>query len=407
MNSKIVIFKLHPFEHKGFEEYLEKQALKGWKLKSAFGFYLKFQRIKPQKLKYSVETLNEVTYFDGENSEPSLNFREYCESAGWEFVCEMEKFQIFCHEGEGEVLPINTEEDIKFKNICKSSLKSLGIAILLAATLSFNAFSGFFIYVNPYSFSSNLSVVMAVIVFLLDIVAIKDVVSFVRFYIKGRKSLSLNERVEYSNLRQIRFKRIIEGSYILTAIFILLFMIVGGGSVEKKMVIVILSFMAIFFIFWKWIGKRDFKRKKKKAIVVAGYVILTVFMFFGIIFAGTSGIGNVLPEEEGEFELKAYERKSESVLASYVFTTDYEILRGKYEWVNKFYFSRVIKENESYGRTMEKVDLESSKDFEVYKFREGKAYLIYSPKMVINYIGYEKELSYEEVIKMVEEELLK
>lgn len=397
MNSKIVIFKLHPFEHKGFEEYLENQALKGWKLKSAYGAYLKFKKITPQRLKYSVEILNEVTYFDGENSELSLDFREYCKEAGWEFICEMEKFQIFCHDGEEEILPINTEEDIKFKNICKASLKSLALVVFIALVMSFNIFSQYFLFVNPYAFASNVNLILGILI----IMTIRDVVSFICFYVRGKKSLNLNEKVRYSGFKDIKVKRIIDLGSILIAISMLFFMLVEGEGIEKSTLIIMGVFVFASFILWKWLGRRDYKREKKKGIAIAGYVILTVLMFFGILFTVTMGVFSTTEGEDNDFITESYERKSEGFLATYVFTIEYEEFRGRYEWVNKYYFKDLMERSNSYGDNVEKVEINNEKNFEIYKVGVGGRYLVYSPEVVISFDNYEKMLNEDEVIKLL------
>ncbi|MGL4773539.1 MAG: DUF2812 domain-containing protein, partial [Clostridium sp.] len=50
MKTKITLFRFMPYEYKALEEYLEEQALKGWKLKSISGAFLTFEKIVPESI---------------------------------------------------------------------------------------------------------------------------------------------------------------------------------------------------------------------------------------------------------------------------------------------------------------------------------------------------------------------
>ncbi len=144
-NKKWVIFNFLPYEYKSLEEYLEKMALKGWILENMMGLFLKFKRSKPKSLKYSVDIVDSVSFFDGKNSDSLLEYREYCKEAGWEFVCGREKIQVYCSEIDQERIDIHTDEVEKFNTIRKASLKYVSLNFI---TLVFLLYSQYIITIG-------------------------------------------------------------------------------------------------------------------------------------------------------------------------------------------------------------------------------------------------------------------
>ena len=50
-------------------------------------------------------------------------YRDYCEEAGWKYVCSKGKIQIFYTEDNLDLIPIHTDEKEKFKQIIKASMR--------------------------------------------------------------------------------------------------------------------------------------------------------------------------------------------------------------------------------------------------------------------------------------------
>ena len=63
--------------------------------------------------------LDKVSIFDHKDSDVALEYREYCQAAGWNYVCQEGKIQIFYTEGDKEIISIHTDEDEKFKAVFK------------------------------------------------------------------------------------------------------------------------------------------------------------------------------------------------------------------------------------------------------------------------------------------------
>jgi len=56
-NKKTVVFLYEAYECSALEEYFEAMAESGWLIKSISRPFLKFEKIEPRKLKFSVDIL--------------------------------------------------------------------------------------------------------------------------------------------------------------------------------------------------------------------------------------------------------------------------------------------------------------------------------------------------------------
>lgn len=427
MNTKIEIFKIHPFECKGLEEYLEDQALKGWKLKNIYDRYLVFKRIEPKELKYSVEILDEISFLDAANSDPALNFREYCTEAGWDFICEWQKLQIFSYEGEQNIIPINTDEACKFEKIKKSSLKSVILDFLLAIMLSFNIGMNFFIFLNPHAFSSNLLVLLSPFVLGLDIIAIIDVCSYIKFLVKGKKKLNINEKVEYSTYKSLKMKLRFYKGYFISYIIMLLVAGIQSGLLILAIIPIVVIGSIVMYGIWKWIGTKDYKREKKQnLIILSNFIVIPIFTLLLVATMLLSGVigmetekqsnntSSISDEDFGLYDIKEeiYIDKSEGILASYTFCQDnyigYQEFKGNYEWVNKYYFNELMKRYEKWDGDYTKINaLKENYDYEVYKNESGRGYIFYTSHKTIEFTLYDTDISEENIIKTVYEKMIK
>lgn len=92
-NIKITFLFYSPYECTAVEEYLENMAEDGWLLTGIKGPFFKFKKIKPQKIKYSVDVIGKISSFDSKKSDELLEYQEYCSAAGWNFICKQGKFR--------------------------------------------------------------------------------------------------------------------------------------------------------------------------------------------------------------------------------------------------------------------------------------------------------------------------
>jgi len=162
-DTKIKYFIYLPYECAAVEEYLEQMAEKGWLLKSINGPLFRFKRISPQKIKYSVDVLSKVSIFDHKDTEEALEYREYCQSAGWTYVCQTGKIQIFYTGEDKKIIPIHTDEEELFKSVFKASLYNVSNQLFLIIVLIFNIYNGLFWGNTDFLLSSNFMIFMTVV----------------------------------------------------------------------------------------------------------------------------------------------------------------------------------------------------------------------------------------------------
>lgn len=123
-NTKTTFFTFLPYECSAAEEYLELMVEKGWLLKSVKENFFKFKKTEEKNIKYSVDVLNKISIFHHKDSDEALEYREYCKTAGCNYICQIGKTQIFYSQKDIETISIHTDEDEKFKSVLKASLQS-------------------------------------------------------------------------------------------------------------------------------------------------------------------------------------------------------------------------------------------------------------------------------------------
>ena len=134
--TKYIIAQFTFYDHTGIQEFLEKQARKGWLLEKLGNFTWKFRRSAPKECHYAVTYFPKASIFDPGPSASQERLREFCAHAGWELVGTTAQMQIFRSDEENPV-PIETDPELEFENIHKSVKKGVfpGYFLLLAVSL--------------------------------------------------------------------------------------------------------------------------------------------------------------------------------------------------------------------------------------------------------------------------------
>ncbi|MGL4449649.1 MAG: DUF2812 domain-containing protein [Sarcina sp.] len=415
MKTKYEICKFYPFEYEGIEGYLGEKALQGWKLVSMYGTYMKFKRIEKEELFYSTELIK-GSMIKGQNSEEALKIREKYKNDDWNFVCEWDCVQIFC--SKSNVKPVYTDEELKFKKIVRKSTKAIILMILLCLLILFNATSGFIINLNPYTITSNLSVVVFVVAigFIINIGI--DSIRYISFLIKGRRSLKVNEKVNYSSSKKIKRKRIIDRIFFLIYTISLILILIDSKVIGLMVLSIMGISMLIVYGAWKWTGKEDVK--SKKTIMITANVVAVIFIVVGLMTTIFSDIGyndnklittNLSSEDFGIPIDKEYLFKEESkgILGRYINYSDnivdYEILESKYEWIIDFYFNRKLKEFEKFNAKLELRIISMEDEYRGFRINNENYYIIKTLNKVITFRSI-NEIGEEIIIPLIDERLL-
>ena len=81
------------------KEYLERMASSGWMLEGIEGSCrLVFKKIEPKELRFAVEIFVDGSILDTTVISSNQEFIEYCKRAGWDFVCNTGKVNVFVTE---------------------------------------------------------------------------------------------------------------------------------------------------------------------------------------------------------------------------------------------------------------------------------------------------------------------
>lgn len=176
-NIKITFLFYSPYECTAVEEYLENMAEDGWLLTGIKGPFFKFKKIKPQKIKYSVDVIGKISSFDSKKSDELLEYQEYCSAAGWNFICQAREIQVLYSKENTELVSIHTDETEKFKLVFKSSLRGRLNELFITIMLIFNA-SLQFSSGAEYSLSSNFSIFVTFITIILIFIDIFKLINF-------------------------------------------------------------------------------------------------------------------------------------------------------------------------------------------------------------------------------------
>lgn len=202
-DSKWVIFGFLPYEYKSLEGYLENMASKGWVLQYMKGYIMKFRKANPKKVKYAVDIMDSISFLDGKNSEKALEYREYCKEAGWNFVCESDKIQIYSSEENVERIEIHTDEREKFNIIKKASFKYILLKMITAIMLLYTQYMITIGSSDGDFLASNLILGSLLFANLFAINEVIGLITYMIFAIRGKIAIDKGKKITY-NLKKLQ-----------------------------------------------------------------------------------------------------------------------------------------------------------------------------------------------------------
>jgi len=167
-----------------------------------------------------------VSIFDHKDSDVALEYREYCKAAGWNYVCEVGKIQIFYTQDDKKTISIHTDEEEKFKSIFKASLYNLTSIIFLTLMFVFNLYIQIFMGDAGFLLSSNLGILSTVTMISVVIINSIEIISFLFWVIRTKAELKKDKGMNYRNYKQVRRKSILRNTYSLITLFIFLNLII-------------------------------------------------------------------------------------------------------------------------------------------------------------------------------------
>ncbi|MBL4936422.1 DUF2812 domain-containing protein [Clostridium sp. YIM B02515] len=431
---KIVFLNLLPYECGAAEEYLSKMAQRGWLLKNVKGTFLIFKRSEPKILRYSVDVLNKISIFDHKDSDEALEYREYCEAAGWNYVCQKGKIQIFCTEEQNEAVSIHTDEQEKLKAVFKASFYDVGMQILLTLIFVFNLYVSMVLGNSSFILSSNMGLLSETGMLILIAANIIEITSFIIWFVKNKIRVKDNKLMVFNDYKRVKAKNIIKISFsfviLLLWIAILVYDDSNGDQLNIIMFVMMLALILIAVCVKWFINNKRYSRNTNRGLLIGGNIILIYLMVSVIgIFAFRQVIeGNIYtaPMETANLTIEDFGYKDgnnsgphfmsdKSVLAQEVeYFSDnddnrlsYNILQSPYPLVIKFYQNRLISWHNRYDNELNKESTSLPDNIKVYRDKKKRIYIFVSHNKVIDAIKELKDTSDEEFIDKVYDKLIK
>ncbi|MBU3110620.1 DUF2812 domain-containing protein [Clostridium lacusfryxellense] len=426
-NTKTTFFDFLPRECLAVEEYLELMAEKGWLLQSNKGYFFKFKKIEPQNIKYSVDVIPKASIFGPIDSDLALKYREYCQAAGWEYICQNGVNQIFYAVDYKSVTSIYTGDEEKFKSVFKASLYSW-VKLILYYLIIF--LSNYFITRPAGNFDitieSNSQILFGIAAYSVLFISIAGIIPFFLWAIRSKGRLKENKSVLYSSYKNKTIKNILIKSYGLIILILLLkFSDYGNeGSKELNFALLIVVFVPIiiFSIIKKFNNRKTFSKNINTPITICSNLVSIYLVLMIMCNLGFSSI-TAIEQNKGvinkvvinkvvinkvvtdkvkltlvDFGYKENDEVSpsisqdNSVLAQSIdyfnnneeHSLSYSIFQSQYPWVIKEHKGKFLKQHILNGVDFKLMDTNLPGNIEVYSDSEKTHYVLISEDKLVD-----------------------
>ena len=426
--KKIVLFKFLPYEYKSLEEYLEKMALHGWMLENIQGYYLKFNKSQPKRIKYSVDIMDSISFLD-DDSEKVLEYRDYCKEAGWNYICSSDKIQIYCSESVDNIVDIHTDEIEKFNIIAKASFKYCCLNMITLMCILLTQYISTIGNYNANFLASIVSLSGLVFASVFSLHEILGIIAFLIFIIKRKISISKGSKVSYNFKNIVLIRRLLHSLLFMLILIISTYIAIAYDIEILKMVSIIIIIVIIINYLVKFIKNKDYKNKKLLISLI--YLIGILIMFFTIsnnivnnsfirsYIDDTKSLEKVKHLTLGDFDDirkddSIYYDLNQSPIALHLFYSDegqniylsYDIFDSKYKWPVEYNFNKKMKFANKNGIEYIEKETNFPNDIKVYMNEHGHQYIIVSENKMVEIFTIEG-VSENELINTVYEKVFK
>jgi len=431
--TKRTFFAFLPYECAAAEEYLELMVEKGWLLESVKGDFFKFIKTDQKNIKYSVDVLHKISIFDRKDSDIALEYREYCKAAGWNYICQIGKTQIFYSQKYIEAISIHTDEEEKFKSVLKASLISASGQFFLTLMFIFNLYIQLFMGDAGFVLASNLGIFAIVS---MSTVILINGVGFIRFcswIIKARRQLKRDKTMNYSNYKQIRIKNVLIKNYVLIMLIILVKLLVFDNIYDRGFNIYFLLIFCIPIIIMiyvkKFIDKKRYSKNINRGITIAGILVSTYLVIMlgvgPIILSSPKNSPNEFPNDNARLvftdfgfkesnDASPYSTFDKSIIAQRVDYASgnedeglyYTIFESDSALVIKFYEKRLLGKLNNYGVDLKRIGTKLPSSIVVYSDSDKKSFVLVAEDKIIDIKKDFSGISDDKFLNIVYEKLL-
>lgn len=428
-NTKWVYLNFKPYEFRAIEEYLDKEALRGWKLEKIKGEFFKFKKIEPKSFKYTVDVLDEIAFIDGKNTEKSMEYREFCNMAGWEFICEKNKFQIYCSEYLTENILIHTDEAERFEIVKKATMKyefSIFMLILLFIYFAYISIS------NGSFLADNLVLLYVACIGIRVIFEVICFIDFMRWKIKSEKSLEKGEKISYNGRKNVAIKSFLQKVIDSILVVLAVFMIIDMKGFDMKILLFQLIIVVIPYIIRSLINKTDGNNINRRNLYRSSMFFLLIVEIVVIIFLFESGIVNyeykskdilsnkvnTITIEDLGYKIKneenTYIKEKNGLLADNIIYEvesnsgymGYELFASKYNWAVDYKLRSEFKMLRKLNIEYEEIEVNlSEEDIKIYSNNYGNSIIIVSDKIYLDISCWDEDLRNSDILNKILEKV--
>ena len=284
------------YDVEAMREHFEQMAAKGLMLKEIKGVMYCYERCEPKKVRFCVDCFDKATSFDTKAEPETLEYIEYCEKAGWHYVCTNGRLQYFCSE-DSEAVPIQTDNKTAFKSLVRNTLKANAVGWFVLPLIYIFTIAMWLFRNNYYSFVDMVangvwhSVFFMYIVY--TVIALVGITRFLIFYFRNRKRVSDEKKPWYYSARAAKCYGRLVAAVSVTGLLIMTAGIVYSASSLRMVYISAGMFAAaalIIFIVIKATASPKATRAKNIVLTVvlsvtSVYLIL-IIMTLANVFSG-------------------------------------------------------------------------------------------------------------------------
>lgn len=320
-------------------EYLEKMALKGWRLVRVGATFFKFEKFPPQQLKYQMD-----------NNQLSDEYLEFLNLSGYHFVDNFRELAIFYNEDIGAE-NLHTDDktrlmilDDKYKS-WRIILAGVGALFSYISADFYGVFSlltrntlGSFFLELPLFLGHYLMLIISLI-FLID--------AFIGLLVKWDIKRQQNNKSSLKQWIKLGFK--IDNIIIIITLVLVGFAVINMIFYRPRALIYLIISFILYLIFAHFINKSIYRENNEVMRKVK--VIMAVVVFFSINFIGRQfDFGNPSKTVAPFQQAKDVETSSDLSILLKTYTSfcyqgeETEFLETKYECFNNFIANEIFKE---------------------------------------------------------------
>ncbi|MGL5379056.1 DUF2812 domain-containing protein [Clostridium sp.] len=427
IKTKWVFYRFMPFEYEDLEKYLNNMALRGWILEDIRGYFLKLKRIEPRKLKYSINMIDEVSFFDLRDSDESMKYRDYCEEVGWNFICERDKIQVYYSEEDLEIIDIHTDEREKFEAINKVSKKYVLLNLFIVCMMMYTQYINTIGNYDTSFLFYNFQLISLIFIGLFIIEEGLSIINYFTWRFNARKNLDVEEKVIYKGFFN-SFIKVLIGNITIAAIMLyFIYFSVSEGFIDIVMILIILISCSLVPISRYFIKRTNHSSKKKREMNIIAQLTVCIVTFSILITYLNINILKVDNEAEivvggEEYELTiedlgdkriedghAYLDYRESILGSRKYYSvegklgfvSYELVKSDYEWVINYTLDKILGHWKDLDVDFEVTEENISNNIKIYAMNSGNMMIMLSKDKLIKMDTWSENLKEKEVLDII------